>query len=359
MQLSLDKRASGSQNLIMFGPRGNSQSFGQSVNFNLSNVNSQLPSQPYTSTGIVPSVSNNSLDLQVDDKVTTLKIPLQSKVGNINFLSPENSFNTGDLVFMLRSRVHDAFCPGEDLKPKHTKINGNHVALATLPFVNEILRLKHKEAEENCDDTCHWFEYPEMVAEWAVPLGFVLNTFKMPSNGSGYVQSAYGNNSGVGAPIGVNICVSRRCNAKNSFALVGGEANPENSSRTTQSLYVSYSVEHYKSTGNSRNFKDLVFVSTLCANNHMVHEMINPRNTRSDKLKMQGNNVLNAEIEKVCATYNQQDENTRPVFLPLGCVLHSPPNMPNATQMISACMHKKASYDRMKNIEIEVGCPTK
>lgn len=345
----------------MFGPRGNSQSFGQSVNFNLSNVNSQLPSQPYQSQGVVPSVNNNSLDLQVDDKVTTLKIPLQSKVGNINFLSPQNSFNTGDLVFMIRSSVHADFC-NEDIKPKHTKINGHHVALATLPFVNEILRQKHKDSiSQNTDNKTHWFQFPEMVAEWAVPLGFVLNTFKMPSGGSGYMQSAYGNNSGVGAPIGVNICVARRCNAKNSFALVGSDANPTNSSRTTQSLYVSYSIEKIQAVqGSQNNAANIVFVSTLCANNLMQEDMYDEKNTRDGYLQIGPTGHVMNQVNKVCAHVGDRANlDTYPIYTPLGCVLHSPPTMPKVPSTISASLHKIASYDRMKNIEIEVGCPTK
>jgi hypothetical protein len=254
-----------------------------------------------------PSVRNTSSDLVTNDIPSTFVIPI----------SDGSQFEEGDFVF--------AITPENDTKrPRRNEAN-----IMTLPQLNTMLR-KIAVGGQGCDaaNVPTWSNEAAKLAHHATPFGVVINKMKV-------TEGKYG----------VNICVSRRANVKNNFwsSRNGGSRNWFLQSTTR--LAVLYSEEEVKNVANDN--VQTVVVSMLALDDSDWEEVSAARN----KLCYVAESKELTDAETFCDNLIQKDS----VVVPIGRVLNSSLSSPTRYVFLHS-LFDKAVYDKLKPIEVELGC---
>jgi hypothetical protein len=254
-----------------------------------------------------PSVRNTSSDLVTNDIPSTFVIPI----------SDGSQFEEGDFVF--------AITPENDTKrPRRNEAN-----IMTLPQLNTMLR-KIAVGGQGCDaaKVPTWSKKAAKLAHHATPFGVVINKMKV-------TEGKYG----------VNICVSRRANVKNNFwsSRNGGSRNWFLQSTTR--LAVLYSEEDVKNVAGDN--VQTVVVSMLALDDSDWEEVSAARN----QLCYVAESKELTDAETFCDNLIQKDS----VVVPIGRVLNSSLSSPTRYVFLHS-LFDKAVYDKLKPIEVELGC---
>jgi hypothetical protein len=411
------------------------------------------PNVPMPSGGLGNvSVYNKSLDTVQNDVPSRLFYPSSNEA--ISLAREENDLRLNDFVFVLL----DGTIP-ENLESRFKRLGANEVSMVSLPMVNAFIRQKAEEyitklmkqdisendirnlfTEQDKDGVLQWqkgvgtpflgkgdnssgsgdvwWQVPEMVAEWCVPMGSVLNMMQMQTYGGG--GEPHGHAASHKLRRAINVVCSRRANVKNNFYSVH-DAQTFCDSWSTQSMgrvAVQYSVESMKIPLFPNLTIPIVQLSMLYLDNmtlvsspgdisELKQAAEQAREARDEAQRTLSDGYLDASYKQdlemkqsalslvetelklfknhvrdfkpdssLCISrsskVSRRDHPTagsferfseRPlashecrVIVPIGRVLHSALHHQTAHECLVSCF-QKSEYDKLKPMEIELGCP--
>ena len=330
----------------MFGGRSSSAAHGQGI----AGYPTSASSVPMPSGGFSPpSVHNQSLDLVTNDVPSTLVIPSTNEQLNPED-QPENEFRLNDFVMVLRNTGNYDVPRG-----RFGEYGARETPIVTIPMLNKLLRDKAIAHESSPSNENPWWEHPCLVAEMAVPFGAVLNQMQLGTLGGG------GGSRAKRDRVGTNVVVSRRAYVKNNLLPITGVKGRERwHSQSTQRVALQYSKEQIEIRTNRR--VDCVFVSMVILNvdPHQIGsgKKYAQRDPRDPNSRLIFSNATENRVHvdpSAYALFEDRPTSEESVIVPFGRILHSAPTCPTVFDGITSCVSKR-EYDRLKPIEIELGC---
>lgn len=418
----------------MFGSRSGSPYPGATGLLNSGNA-SAGPGGPLSAAGNVPppsggmpqsSVYNQSLDNEPNVVPSQFMFPSSHP----ELKGDQNKIREGDLLFVLRdlnasfaSEADGAYADG--FRTRQPRLSKDEVPLVTIQKLNELLReaavraCEHQrdmppvtlsayeleDIKEHCLflDAQHWWQDPELVAQWAVPFGAALNSVQLNRYGGGGDPNNRANREDWQAH---NVVVSRKANLKNNFYSIKARKGEKWHSQSMQRVGVQYSLEMINVGDRPLNEKgsqvhcvqvtclllddpNLIKGQRMLSSYNALFPAGMPHTAR--RVVKESTDELDSENRfSVLATSNPQIHGTptehitfdssrplrprveedgyhlfeqRPlgdpaarVIVQIGRVLHSAPRQPSAYECLTSCFNKSL-YDSLKPIEIELGCP--
>lgn len=310
--------------------------------------------QPYGFTGANSalgnvSVHNSSLDTVTNDVPSVLVCPCtHDKISPSNL---QNNFLPSDLVFTLNERALPRAGKGTTQRySEHRERHGGaSVPLVTVPMLNNLLRETAVAAKATAtamgdlNEDQKWWTDPAQVAAWAKPMGAVLNTVR---GGGGSAYSKHQKASYV------NVQVSRRSVLKNNFFTASGHPDGGWHAQSMDKLVVHYSTEMCGQSDDVSTSLPVVMVSLLVMDANL--DSLPNRNQSVEVTQTVGR--LRVPNTASVPLFAQKPTKENSVIVEIGRVLHSPPHAPTAGEALRSC-YDKAVYDKLKPIEVELGCP--
>lgn len=421
----------------MFGSRSGSPYPGATGLLNSGNA-SAGPGGPLSTAGNVPppsggmpqsSVYNRTLDNEPNVVPSQFMFPSSHPA----LKGDNNKIREGDLLFVIRD-LNNCFgnegAYADGYRTRQARLSKDEVPLVTIQKLNELLRDAAKftmsqggatsdvslgalelkssagtnlmeDKDGNVEsllilDTAHWWQNPELVSQWAVPLGAALNSVQLNRYGSGGEPNNRANREDWQAH---NVVVSRKANLKNNFYSIKAHKGEKWHSQSMQRVGVQYALEQVRlGLGGASDLVYCVQCTCLLLDDpcHIKgqtflgpYQKLFPKNLRERRIVPAGNDdgiikkpalpsasddATKKELEPIVYNHAKangcQIENTgyhlfeeKPmgdpaarVIVPIGRVLHSAPRQPSAYECLTSCINKYV-YDSLKPIEIELGCP--
>lgn len=400
----------------MFGSRSGSPYPGATGLLTSGNA-SAGPGGPLSAAGNVPapsggmpqsSVYNSTLDNEPNVVPSQFMFPSSHP----DLKGDSNKIREGDLLFVLRDMNHSftseadgAYADG--FRTRTPRLSKDEVPLVTVQKLNELLRMFARRSMESSADhknvpmvkfrdeslkdftendhlkvlmADHWWQDPELVAQWAVPFGAALNSVQLNRYGGGGDPNNPLNREDWQAH---NVVVSRKANLKNNFYSIKARKGEKWHSQSMQRVGVQYSLEQVllgpdqdvqcvqvtclllddpcqiKGERMAKAYKNIFSNQGVPSSARQVVDPPEDDNEQHGPIKIDATRPRGPRIEEkgyhLFETRPLGDPAAR-VIVQIGRVLHSAPRQPSAYECLTSCMSKPL-YDSLKPIEIELGCP--